>query len=538
MFKNLTVVVGFFALAVAAGIVLLPQIPATAQGNPTCPTRPTTDNSNACASTAFVQNAFGGGSLVALTNGHIFVGNVSNLAIDVAPGGGLVASGTSIQLNPITQVAHQWINSISPTGIAIQSQPACADLSTAGTACTANTGTSGATVPFLNGNNTFSGGTIFTTGIAIGASAPLPGTPDIYRYSATAAPQEISTRDQILSTGISIGDDVFKGKNASGTTISWVDNFAAPPFCRGRPSLNGFPCAQGTFQSGTEEGAFYITNIANNAISLATTATSIAGTSSISFASSVQDSGNLIGRTVVDTTHSTAIPAGTFVVAETATRITISQLITSPGVSNGDTITFTGNDQTWFDSNGINVGGQRNLYLPAGQGVVSFDSTGTATYVLSFNSHANDEIDLQACNDIGHTCSGGFGTIALMTASSTNAGRKVVIDNTAGGQTELRSHLSIRGVTGSVPTIGGAWTVAARGSGWFGGDSGGHLIWTAGTSGTITFGTPMPDSASCVVTFRAGVTGQYAVTVNLITITSLSAASGIMDWVCMNSPGN
>src|SRR5262245_14735458 len=39
---------------------LLWSFPAQAQ-NPTCPTRPPGDSTNACASTAFVQNALGGG---------------------------------------------------------------------------------------------------------------------------------------------------------------------------------------------------------------------------------------------------------------------------------------------------------------------------------------------------------------------------------------------------------------------------------------------------------------------------------------------
>lgn len=43
----------------------------------------------------------------------------------------------------------------------------CANLIDAGTACTANTGTSGHTLPFLDGNNTFSGTNTFTSGITI-----------------------------------------------------------------------------------------------------------------------------------------------------------------------------------------------------------------------------------------------------------------------------------------------------------------------------------------------------------------------------------
>lgn len=46
--------------------------------NPMCPTRPLGDNTNACASTAFVQNSFASG--LPLPQGNIFIGNASNLA--------------------------------------------------------------------------------------------------------------------------------------------------------------------------------------------------------------------------------------------------------------------------------------------------------------------------------------------------------------------------------------------------------------------------------------------------------------------------
>lgn len=51
---------------------------AFAQGNPTCPTRPAGDSSNACASTAFVQNSL---TTLPLTYGNVFVGNSSNVAV-------------------------------------------------------------------------------------------------------------------------------------------------------------------------------------------------------------------------------------------------------------------------------------------------------------------------------------------------------------------------------------------------------------------------------------------------------------------------
>lgn len=56
--------------------------PASAQ-NPTCPTRQVGDSTNACASTAFVQQ--NKGTNLPLANGQIYVGNGSNVAVATPP---------------------------------------------------------------------------------------------------------------------------------------------------------------------------------------------------------------------------------------------------------------------------------------------------------------------------------------------------------------------------------------------------------------------------------------------------------------------
>lgn len=245
----------------------------------------------------------------------------------------------------------------------------------------------------------------FQGGLAVGPSAAVPATTDFYNYNSSRAPVSYFWRDQILGSGSSMGDAAYQGKNASGTKISWVDNFAAVPYCRGKPSFSGFPCSTTTATAGSEEGAFYITNRSSNTITVVTNGVTAAGNATLAFATSIQDSGNLIGKTVADVTNPTAIPAGTYVRTQTATAIGLSQNVAAPGVGSGDTITFTGNDMVWFDSDGLFVGGQRNVYIPAGQGIVSFDKTGTATYMMSLNSHGNDSLDFQSCNDVGQTCS-------------------------------------------------------------------------------------------------------------------------------------
>lgn len=244
--------------------------------------------------------------------------------------------------------------------------------------------------------------TAFQGGLSVGSGVAVPATADYYNTQTARAGAWISTRSQVLGSGSSVADLTFLGLNASSTAKTWADVWAGVPYCRGRPSVAGFSCAPNTTTAGSEEGAFYVTTLATgNTISLATTATAGAGTAVLTFASSVQDSGNLVGKTVADTTTPAAIPAGTFVRQQTATTITLSQNISAPGVGSGDTITFSGNDMVWFDSAGLTVGGQRNVYIPAGQGIVSFDSTGTAEYILSYNSHANNSVDLQSWNTVG-----------------------------------------------------------------------------------------------------------------------------------------
>jgi hypothetical protein len=228
-------------------------------------------------------------------------------------------------------------------------------------------------------------------------------------------------RDEVLNAGDSIGNFQWEGQNSAGTAKDWADIYAGPPSCRGKPSFAGFPCATSRAAAGSEEGALYLTNInVANSISAVTNATTSVGSAVLNFASSIQDSGNLIGKVVSDTTHSAAIPAGATVIGETATTITISANVASPGVSSGDTIVFSGPDQTWVDTNGINIGGQRNLYIPAGQGVVSFDSSGTATYIMSFNSHGNNSLDFQSNNNIGISPSSGPAMRFYVSAAGTH----------------------------------------------------------------------------------------------------------------------
>lgn len=83
---------------------------------------------------------------------------------------------------PTTCTTHQWVNAIGAAGGAACAQPASTDVSGLGTAATVNTGTSGATIPLLNGGNTwsaaqtFSGTLRFTTVFASPTAPTVSGT--------------------------------------------------------------------------------------------------------------------------------------------------------------------------------------------------------------------------------------------------------------------------------------------------------------------------------------------------------------------------
>lgn len=65
----------------------------------------------------------------------------------------------------LASTASNWLNGIGTDGTPTKSQPACADISNAGTVCTKNTGTSGNNIPFLDGNNAWSGTALFSGGV-------------------------------------------------------------------------------------------------------------------------------------------------------------------------------------------------------------------------------------------------------------------------------------------------------------------------------------------------------------------------------------
>jgi len=146
---------------------------------------------------------------------------------------GLAQGGTNANLSA-TGGTSQVLKQVSTGGAVTVGQLQCTDLSTAGTACTANTGTSGATVPLLNGNNTNSGLNTFS-----GQIVSTFGTPTIASGACgTGTNGSISGTNQ--SGSITIG--------ASATTtctISFSTTITAPGACLIFPG-NATAAATGT----------------------------------------------------------------------------------------------------------------------------------------------------------------------------------------------------------------------------------------------------------------------------------------------------
>lgn len=84
-------------------------------GTPTAPTATVGDNSTKIATTAFVTAAVaGGGGSSALTNGHVFVGNASNVATDVAMSGDVAISNTGVTSFPSVTGSGSVVKATSP----------------------------------------------------------------------------------------------------------------------------------------------------------------------------------------------------------------------------------------------------------------------------------------------------------------------------------------------------------------------------------------------------------------------------------------
>ena len=167
-------------------------------------------------------------------------------------------------IQSIAGVTHQWIASISTSGVPALSQPACGDLSNSGTACQAATGTSGATVPLLNGNNVHSGTNVFS-----GAVPTLASGQGVIAGS--------STLGGILTGQGSVDDITLQNKNAA--TVCTVATSTTNLNCTGL-QVAGTPVLTGNQTitlsgdaSGSGTSAIAVTNTKLNGAAVPTSAT-------------------------------------------------------------------------------------------------------------------------------------------------------------------------------------------------------------------------------------------------------------------------
>lgn len=137
------------------------------------------------------------GADVALTSAHIFVGNAGNVAADVAMSGDVSIANTGATTLVTAQPAvHTWALAQTFTVAPVfTDQSGSRTALGLGTAATQNTGTSGATVPLLNGANTFSGAvTISASGTNLTVSGNT--TPQILYTPSSGATKNAQVYQQ------------------------------------------------------------------------------------------------------------------------------------------------------------------------------------------------------------------------------------------------------------------------------------------------------------------------------------------------------
>lgn len=192
-------------LFLALALVLLAG-PAVAQ-NVQCPTRPNSDSTNACASTAFVQNVLAATPYLpnTLTQNDLFVGNASNVAAGVAMSGDctIVASGaiTCTKTNGVAFGTFATQNYATPPAIGLTT-PAAAKFTTLGlTGLSSGTCSTSLALDASNNVVTTACGTGYWTlsgtdihnnnagNVGVGVTSPA-GKLDV-RYTPTSAPMTL-----------------------------------------------------------------------------------------------------------------------------------------------------------------------------------------------------------------------------------------------------------------------------------------------------------------------------------------------------------
>lgn len=132
-------------------------------------------------------------------------------------------------------VSHQFLTQISTAGVISAAQPVCADISNAGTVCTVNTGTSGATIGLLNGNNTYSGTSTFSGTANFQSAFQIGGNAMTFPAAAATLTQTIASGASALGTAAIASAACATVVTATATGTATTDVVSA--------SFNGDPTA-------------------------------------------------------------------------------------------------------------------------------------------------------------------------------------------------------------------------------------------------------------------------------------------------------
>lgn len=163
----LTGTVTSISVTAASGLTATPN-PITATGTIACATA--TSGAKGCVQVDGTTITASGGVISAVAG----AAGINQLTGDVTAGPGTGAQAATLANSGVSAGTYTKLTVDAKGRATVGATAACADLSDDGTACRENTGTSGHTLPFLDGANSWSGTQTFAA--AIGASEEVAGT--------------------------------------------------------------------------------------------------------------------------------------------------------------------------------------------------------------------------------------------------------------------------------------------------------------------------------------------------------------------------
>lgn len=291
MYKRIAILLS--PLLIAAGLFAF-HPSASGQGNPTCPTRSSSDNSNACASTAFVQNVSGGIILLLSGQGSANisqgqgivinnVGNISQIAIanlSVTSGGyGSSTQSANLSINAQGQVYAAGQTLITPAYSSITGTPTVRQVLispaywvNANPLSPAACGPTGASVcsPGSDSNNGLAPATPFLT--MQHAIDTIIGTIDLANTSVAIYPAQVSA----TSIAANYNFSCLHGPVIGTSVISIQANSLSPQSTAFMAGPSGVNPAVATVKDGCTVGLnnlILVDNLSNNATTLVNTGT-------------------------------------------------------------------------------------------------------------------------------------------------------------------------------------------------------------------------------------------------------------------------